>query len=297
MNRLTALASLRLTCLFALAAAVQACHRPALDAYAKRDAMHQIALLPGDPVTLTSFRGGIEVQGSDSQQSWIRTHSVAGGRNTQEAEWRLEQVRMVDQASSSKAFSMISTDPKPRGLRSDLIAQVPATSYIVAETGEGSIQARNLMRGIRATTRDGAIVLNDVSGNIQAETTRGGIVGKGLTLPASGMPHHFECHNGKIDLEIDAIEAPVFASTRLQPIEISLPIGPGYRFFLTSKKGLSTIRGEDDIIAQSEKGMPLELLIPGTPLVDVHLENHKAPITVRLGRKTPTKTARPRMGL
>jgi hypothetical protein len=83
-------------------------------------------------------------------------------------------------------------------------------------------------------------------------------------------------------LHVRKIEGPLEIATRYHPVEISLPSGPGYRFQLTSKKGLKKIQGPEGGLGRSDGKEPLTLDLPGYPVVPITVDNHKGPITIKI---------------
>jgi DUF4097 and DUF4098 domain-containing protein YvlB len=102
-----------------------------------------------------------------------------------------------------------------------LIVMVPRISSLNLQTGNGSLQLRDLAGNIQLNAANGAISLNNVGGSVQATTANGPI-----SVTNSSGDHRLSATNGPVHVSLSGSrwDGPgLEASTRNGPLSIVIP--------------------------------------------------------------------------
>jgi DUF4097 and DUF4098 domain-containing protein YvlB len=114
----------------------------------------------------------------------------------------------------------------------DFRITIPSGLEIDLETSNGDIVVQGVSGPINADTSNGSIELDGVSGEVSADTSNGSIIGRGLLSTVVDV----DTSNGRIVLVFDAAPERVVAETSNGSIEIQVPEGP-YRVDANTDNG------------------------------------------------------------
>jgi len=179
---------------------------------------------PGQPMTLKvngPEEGNVKVVGTDGQEVIIETYAreESSSERTREPKRKTEGLRLVKSGSSRLGIgeenNVVWVDFGRAADISDIIIEVPRQCSLTAGTVDGDILVENISGDLEAKSSDGDVVLTGVSGSVIASTADGDVTVV-LNSVTPGMPMSFSTVEGDVDV---TLPADVKATVRLKTEE------------------------------------------------------------------------------
>ena len=179
---------------------------------------------PGQPMTLKVNGpeiGNVKVIGTDGQEVIIETYAreESSSERTREPKRKTEGLRLVKSGSSRLGIgeenNVVWVDFGRAADISDITIKVPRQCSLTAGTVDGDILVENISGDLEAKSSDGDVVLTGVSGSVIASTADGDVTVV-LNSVTPGMPMSFSTVEGDVDV---TLPADVKATVRLKTEE------------------------------------------------------------------------------
>lgn len=151
----------------------------------QRVEQQRFSLAANGIVSLTTYRGFINIVEGDGDQVEISVRSISTYAEEAEARNALDSLQLSMTARDDGIF-ITAANPRETGIRIDLFELkkleihfdlvVPPHSNLEIMTADGSITVGNLTGNVKARAETGSISFRHIDGNIQAETRVGNVI-------------------------------------------------------------------------------------------------------------------------
>ncbi|MBI1851084.1 MAG: hypothetical protein HYR85_12140 [Planctomycetes bacterium] len=165
-------------------------------------------------VRLSLGAGSITVESSEDGSIVFSAHRRVTGKDEAAARQQLESVRIVPLRDSDGALRVSIDGPEGATWSADLMARVPATVRVVAETGRGAIHLGSRVASVRATAREGDVDVDSrpaPGSRVELESTHGSVT---CRVPRFLSAHYnLRVENGSIRSEAAPFRVPAGATS------------------------------------------------------------------------------------
>ena len=165
-------------------------------------------------VRLWLVAGSITLEGSEDGTIAFSAHRRVTGKNEAEARQRLEGVRIASTRDTDGALRVSIEGPDGATWSADLVARVPASVRVVAETGRGAIHLGSREASVRATARDGDVDVDSrpaPGSRVELESAHGSVT---CRVPRFLSAHYnLRVENGSIRSDAAPFRVPAGATS------------------------------------------------------------------------------------
>jgi hypothetical protein len=195
---------------------------------------------PGGTVEIVNVNGFIEATGGTGSQVEVRAERIVRGHGTENAESRLKQLQMREEVSGERV-RIEAQPPRQQGILDH--SSLTVNYRVTVPRGDGL--------ALKSDNRE--IRLDSLAGHVTATTINGAITGELLSGPAA-----LDTTNGAIRLDL----AGVGGDVKLATINggIRLDIGSGVKATLDATCVNGSIDVADDLKLQATETSPRRLL-------------------------------------
>ena len=165
-------------------------------------------LQPGGRVEIGNINGRIEVRPGEGNAVEVIARKTASGPSRESAKEALGRIEIVDESTPTLVKVETKLQRNSGGLfgggslQVEYIVRVPAGVELHASTVNGGVEIEGVTGKVHAEATNGGIRARDISGQIEATTTNGGVDVDLARLSDAGVK--LECTNGGIKLRLPA---------------------------------------------------------------------------------------------